>query len=80
MRRPDKFDADESLGAPHRTLALPRRCAEALREHRVRQAEEPLARVRPGWPASVVWSLRVQMIRSPGLAWVPSAMVTAGLF
>ena len=37
-----------------------------------------MARVRPGSPASVVWSLRVQMIRSPGLAWVPSAMVTAG--
>ena len=39
-----------------------------------------LARVRPGSPASVAWSLRVQMIRSPGLARVPSAMVTAGLF
>ena len=37
-----------------------------------------MARVRPGSPASTVWSLRVQMIRSPGLARVPSAMVTAG--
>ena len=41
------------------------------------RSRSPLARVRPGCPASVVWSLRVQMIRSPGLAFVPSAMVTA---
>ena len=32
------------------------------------RSRSPLARVRPGSPASTVWSLRVQMIRSPALA------------
>ena len=34
----------------------------------------PLARVRPGSPASIAWSLRRQMIRSPADAWTPSAI------
>ncbi len=38
-----------------------------------------MARARPGSPAWMVWSLRVAMIRSPGLAWAASAMVTRGL-
>ena len=42
------------------------------------RSRSPLASVRPGSPASRVWSLRVQVIRSPGLAWAPSAMRTAG--
>ena len=42
------------------------------------RSRSPLASVRPGSPAWTVRSLRVQMIRSPGLALVPSAMVTAG--
>ena len=42
------------------------------------RSRSPLASVRPGSPASVPWSLRVQMIRSPALARVPSAIVTAG--
>ena len=37
-----------------------------------------MASARPGSPASTVWSLRVQMIRSPGLAQAPSAIRTAG--
>jgi len=45
--------------------------------HRLR-SRSPLATVRPGSPASTPWSLRVQMIRSTGVARVPSAMVTAG--
>jgi hypothetical protein len=44
------------------------------------RSRSPLASVRPGSPASAVWSLRVQMIRSLGLARVPSAMVTARPF
>ena len=32
------------------------------------RSRSPLASVRPGSPASTLWSLRVQMIRSPGLA------------
>ena len=32
------------------------------------RSRSPLARVRPGSPASTAWSLRVQTIRSPGLA------------
>ena len=32
------------------------------------RSKSPLARVRPGSPASTLWSLRVQMIRSPELA------------
>src|SRR5580658_7215402 len=35
--------APEARGGARRTLALPRRCVEALREHRVRQAEDRLA-------------------------------------
>src|SRR6185437_6033408 len=42
------------------------------------RSKSPLARARPGSPASTLWSLRVQMIRSPELACVASAMVTAG--
>ena len=42
------------------------------------RSRSPLASVRPGSPASTPWSLRVQMIRSPGLAWVPSAMRDRG--
>ena len=34
----------------------------------------PLARARPGSPASMPWSLRRQMIRSPTDAWAPSAI------
>ena len=34
----------------------------------------PLARARPGSPASMPWSLRRQMIRSPTEAWAPSAI------
>ncbi len=36
----------------------------------------PLARVRPGSPASMLWSLRRQMIRSPADASAPSAIRT----
>ena len=40
------------------------------------RSRSPLARVRPGSPASTWWSLRVHMIRSPSPAAAPSAMVT----
>ena len=39
------------------------------------RSRSPLARVRPGSPASTRWSLRVHMIRSPRPAAAPSAMV-----
>src|ERR1700685_1717843 len=41
------------------------------------RSRSPLAPVRPGSPASTWWSLRVAMIRSPGPARGPSAIVTA---
>jgi integrase len=41
--RADRAGGDTKTPKSRRTLALPRRCALALREHRVRQAEERLA-------------------------------------
>jgi len=41
--RADRSGGDTKTPRSRRTLALPRRCAEALREHRVRQAEDRLA-------------------------------------
>ena len=41
--RADRAGGDTKTPKSRRTLALPRRCAEALREHRVRQAEDRLA-------------------------------------
>jgi integrase len=41
--RADWAGGDTKTPQSRRTLALPRRCAEALREHRVRQAEDRLA-------------------------------------
>jgi integrase len=40
--RADRAGGDTKTPKSRRTLALPRRCAEALREHRVRQAEDRL--------------------------------------
>ena len=41
--RADRARSDTKTPKSRRTLALPRRCVEALREHRVRQAEDRLA-------------------------------------
>src|SRR6266851_667777 len=41
--RADRAGGDTKTPESRRTLALPRRCVEALREHRVRQAEDRLA-------------------------------------
>ena len=41
--RADRAQGDTKKPRSRRTLALPRRCVEALREHRVRQAEDRLA-------------------------------------
>jgi integrase len=41
--RADRAGGDTKTPRSRRTLALPRRCVEALREHRVRQAEDRLA-------------------------------------
>jgi len=41
--RADRAGGDTKTPKSRRTLALPRRCMEALREHRVRQAEDRLA-------------------------------------
>jgi len=41
--RADRAGSDTKTLKSRRTLALPRRCAEALREHRVRQAADRLA-------------------------------------
>ncbi len=41
--RADRAGGDTKTPKSRRTLALPRRCVEALREHRVRQAEDRLA-------------------------------------
>ncbi len=41
--RADRAGGDTKTAKSRRTLALPRRCVEALREHRVRQAEDRLA-------------------------------------
>ncbi len=41
--RADRAGDDTKTPKSRRTLALPRRCVEALREHRVRQAEDRLA-------------------------------------
>ncbi len=41
--RADRAGSDTKTPKSRRTLALPRRCVEALREHRVRQAEDRLA-------------------------------------
>ena len=41
--RADGVGGDTKTPRSRRTLALPRKCAEALREHRVRQAEDRLA-------------------------------------
>jgi integrase len=41
--RADRAGGDTKTARSRRTLALPRRCVEALREHRVRQAEDRLA-------------------------------------
>jgi len=41
--RADRAGRDTKTPKSRRTLALPRRCVEALREHRVRQAEDRLA-------------------------------------
>jgi integrase len=41
--RADRAAGDTKTPKSRRTLALPRRCVEALREHRVRQAEDRLA-------------------------------------
>jgi hypothetical protein len=41
--RADRVDGDTKTPRSRRTLALPRKCAEALREHRERQAEDRLA-------------------------------------
>jgi integrase len=41
--RADRAGGDTKTARSRRTLALPRRCGEALREHRVRQAEDRLA-------------------------------------
>ena len=40
--RSERFGGDTKTGKSRRTLALPRRCVEALREHRKRQAEDRL--------------------------------------
>ena len=41
--RADRAGGDTKTPRSRRTLALPRKCAEALREHRVRQPEDRLA-------------------------------------
>ena len=41
--RADRVDGDTKTPRSRRTLALPRKCAEELREHRARQAEDRLA-------------------------------------
>src|SRR5277367_1958864 len=41
--RAERAGGDTKTPRSRRTLALPRRCVEALREHRVRQAEDRLA-------------------------------------
>src|SRR5271165_4744383 len=41
--RADRASGDTKTPKSRRTLALPRKCVEALREHRVRQAEDRLA-------------------------------------
>ena len=41
--RVERARGDTKTPEARRTLALPRRCVEALREHRVRQAEDRLA-------------------------------------
>jgi integrase len=47
--RADRAGGDTKTPKSRRTLALPRRCVEVLREHRVRQAEDRLA-AGPLWP------------------------------
>jgi hypothetical protein len=47
---------------------MPRRVMASIRRM------SPLARTRPGWPASRWWSLARQMIRSPAEASAPSAI------
>jgi integrase len=46
--RAERARGDTKTPESRRTLALPRKCAEALREHRVRQAQDRLA-ARPLW-------------------------------
>jgi integrase len=46
--RAERAGGDTKTPESRRTLALPRKCVEALREHRVRQAEDRLA-ARPLW-------------------------------
>ena len=41
--RAERAGGDTKTPESRRTLALPRKCVEALREHRVRQAEDRLA-------------------------------------
>ena len=51
---------------------MPRRVMASIR------STSPLARARPGSPASRWWSLARQMIRSPAEAWAPSAIRMVG--
>ena len=53
-----------------RRTMMPRRVMASIRRM------SPLARVRPDSPASMLWSLRRQMIRSPAEASAPSATRT----
>jgi integrase len=60
--RADRAGSDTKTPRSRRTLALPRRCVEALREHRVRQAEDRLAAGRcgrtAGWCSRRLWGRR----------------------
>ena len=68
--RADRAGGDTKTPKSRRTLALPRRCVEALREHRVRQAKDRLAAgpygMNTGWCSRRLWGRRWMTTTSGG--------------